>query len=72
MTAKEMLFASSAVFVLAGVAALATLGAVAKVPSAEYWPIVLGGAAVGAFWLALITTLHFRAEYEEKHGLVED
>lgn len=71
MTAKTMLFASSALFVTIGLIAVATLGVVAKVPSAEYWPVVLGAAAVGLLWLGLITTLHFRAEYEERHGLAE-
>lgn len=72
MTAKNMLFISSALFVTVGVAGIATLGAVAKVPAGEYWPVVLGGAAVGLFWLGLLTTMHFRAEFEEKHGLLED
>lgn len=69
MTAKDTLFASSAVFVTIGVTALATLGAIAKVPASEYWTIVLGGAGVGLFWIILITGLHFRAEYEHKHGI---
>jgi hypothetical protein len=69
MNAKEILFVSSAVFVVIGIAVLATLGAIAKVPASEYWPVVLGGAGVGLFWIVLITGLHFRAEYEHKHGI---
>jgi len=69
MTAKDILFISSAVFVAIGVAILAALGAIAKVPASEYWMVVLGGAGVGLFWIVLITGLHFRAEYEHKHGI---
>lgn len=69
MTAKDTLFVSSVVFVVIGVAAFATLGVIAKVPSSEYWTVVLGGVGVGLFWIALITGLHFRAEYEHRHGI---
>lgn len=72
MNAKKVLFVSSAVFVAIGVAGIAILGAVAKVPSPEYWPVVLGGAVVGLFWIGLITGLHFRAEFEARHGLLDD
>lgn len=71
MTAKTMLFASSALVVTVGLGGLAALGVVAKVPPGEYWPVVLGGGAVGLVWLALITTLHFRVAYQEKHGLLD-
>ena len=40
MNAKMLLFVSSIVFVVVGVAGLAALGALAKVPSPEYWPVV--------------------------------
>lgn len=58
MNAKRLLFVSSIAIITIGVAALATLGAVAKVPGPEYWTVVLGAVAVGGLWLALLSVLH--------------
>lgn len=64
MNAKRLLFVSSIVFVAIGVAAMSTLGIIAKVPSAEYWAVVLGSTVAGLIWLGLITTLHFTSKAE--------
>ncbi len=61
MNAKSILFWSSGLFVLVGVAGVATLGAIAKVPSAEYWTVVLGAGGVGAGWLGLISAIHCKS-----------
>lgn len=61
MAAKRALFIGSAAVAVVGVTALATLGAIAKVPSTEYWTVVLGSAGVGFGWMLLLSTLHFRA-----------
>jgi hypothetical protein len=58
MTAKEFLFGSSVLVVLVGVTGLAVLGMVARVPSTEYWTVVLGGTVVGAGWLLLLRQIH--------------
>lgn len=65
MTAKSILFWSSAVFVAVGIAGVATLGAIAKVPSGEYWTVVLGAAIVGGGWIALISAIHCRSCNED-------
>lgn len=72
MSAKTLLFVSSAFVVVVGVAAISLLGAIAKVPAGEYWTVVLGAAGMGIAWLALITVLHFSAEREHRHGLLEE
>lgn len=59
MNAKRLLFISSILTVFAGVAVMATLGVIAKVPGPEYWTVVLGAVLAGGTWLGLITTLHF-------------
>lgn len=64
MNAKSLLFLSSIFTVIGGVAGMAALGAIAKVPSAEYWIVVLGAMFAGGTWLALITTLHFTSKPE--------
>jgi len=64
MNAKSLLFLSSIVTVIVGVAGMATLGVIAKVPSAEYWIVVLGAVVAGGTWLGLITTLHFTSKAE--------
>jgi len=64
MAAKRVLFIGSAAVAVVGVAVLATLGAVAKVPPTEYWTVVLGSAAFGVGWMLLLATLHHRAANE--------
>lgn len=64
MNAKRLLFISSIFTVVIGIAVMATLGAIAKVPSTEYWIVVLGAVLAGATWLGLITTLHFTSQAE--------
>ncbi|CAA7621253.1 hypothetical protein [Magnetospirillum sp. UT-4] len=59
MTAKELFVIGSVVYNVGGVIAIATLGAISKVPSAEYWPVVLGAAVVGIGWLGLLAFMHF-------------
>lgn len=50
--------------VVTGVAGMAVLGSIAKVPSTEYWTVVLGAAAVGAGWMSLLSLCHFKCERE--------
>ena len=64
MNAKSLLFISSIFTVIVGIAVMATLGVIAKVPSTEYWIVVLGAVLAGATWLGLITTLHFTSQAE--------
>jgi len=60
MPAKKLLFIGSASVAVVGVAALATLGAIAKVPATEYWTVVLGATVAGAGWMALLAGIHFK------------
>lgn len=64
MTAKKILFTGSAVVIVTGVGVMAVLGSIAKVPSAEYWTVVLGAGAVGVGWMALLSALHLKSERE--------
>ena len=64
MNAKSLLFISSIITVVVGVAVMATLGVIAKVPGPEYWTVVLGSVLAGGTWLGLITTLHFTSKAE--------
>jgi hypothetical protein len=58
MNTKKLFVIGSIIYNVGGMIAMATLGAIAKVPSAEYWPVVGGTAAVGICWFALLAFMH--------------
>jgi hypothetical protein len=65
MTAKKLFVIGSVVYNVGGVLAIATLGTIAKVPAAEFWPVVLGTAAVGIVWFGLLSHMH-NSSYKEQ------